>query len=94
MGILNALFEVSDERLRALYHRAELEANRGYVEARKYSYLDHALIIYAREHNCSYDDALIFAEDGTAGRLKKAEWRITKAGRSVWTRKTNRSWIL
>lgn len=70
MGILNALFEVSDERLRALYHRAELEANRGYVEARKYPYLDQALIIYAREHNCSYDDALIFAKTGKKmGRL-------------------------
>ena len=70
MGIIEALFEVSDERLRALYHRAELEANRGYVEARKYPYLDHALIIYAREHNCSYDDAYILAKTGKrTGRL-------------------------
>ncbi len=70
MGILDALFEVTDERLQALYHRAWLECNRGYVDARKYPYLDKAIFIYAREHNCSYDDALIFAKTGKKmGRL-------------------------
>ena len=58
------------ERLLALYHRAGLECNRGYMDARKYPYLDKAIFIYAREHNCSYDDALIFAKTGKKmGRL-------------------------
>lgn len=64
------IFDIDDNKLRALYHRAELEANRGFVETRKYPYLDKALYIYAREHNCSYDDALVFAKTGKKmGRL-------------------------
>ena len=46
------LFDIDDEKLKALYHRAELEANRGYVSTRDYPYLDKALFIYAKEHNC------------------------------------------
>ena len=66
------LFEIDDEKLKALYHRAELEANRGFVDTRKYPYLDKALLIYAKEHDCSYDDALIFAKTGKKmGRLAK-----------------------
>lgn len=65
------LFDVTDDKLRNFYHRAELEANRGYVDPRKYPYLDKAIYIYAREHDCSYDDALIFAKTGKKiGRLK------------------------
>ncbi len=64
MGIINMLFEVTDERLQALYHRAWLEENRGFVDTRKHPELDKAIFIYAREHNCSYDDALIFAKTG------------------------------
>jgi hypothetical protein len=64
MGIIDTLFEVTDARLQALYHRAWLEANRGFVDTRKYPYLDKAIYIYAREHNCSYDDALIIAKTG------------------------------
>lgn len=64
------LFDVTDDKLRNFYHRAELEANRGYVDPRKYTYLDKAIYIYAQEHNCSYDDALIFAKTGKkTGRL-------------------------
>ena len=64
------IFDIDDNKLRALYHRAELEANRGFVDTRKYPYLDKALYIYAREHNCSYDDALVFAKTGKKmGRL-------------------------
>ena len=64
------LFDIDDDKLRAFYHRAELEANRGFVDTRKYPYLDKALFIYAKEHNCSYDDALIFAKTGKKmGRL-------------------------
>ena len=64
------LFDVDDEKLKALYHRAELEANRGFVDTRKYPYLDEALFLYARQNNCSYDEALIFAKTGKKmGRL-------------------------
>ncbi len=70
MGIIQALFEITDERLQALYHRAWLDVNRGFVDPRKHPDLDRAIIIYAREHNCSYDDALIFAKTGKKmGRL-------------------------
>ena len=70
MGLIDALFGVDDTRLQALYHRAWLEVNRGYVDPRKFPDLDRAIIIYAREHNCSYDDALIFAKTGKKpGRL-------------------------
>ncbi len=70
MGIIQALFEVTDERLQALYHRAWLDENRGFVDTRKHPDLDRAITIYAREHDCSYDDALIFAKTGKKmGRL-------------------------
>lgn len=70
MGLIEALFEVTDERLQALYHRAWLETNRGFVDSRKFPDLDKALYIYAKEHNCSYDEALIFAKTGKKmGRL-------------------------
>ena len=56
MGIVDTLLEVTDERLKALYHRAWLEENRGFVDTRK--------------HNCSYDEAMIFAKTGKKmGRL-------------------------
>lgn len=53
------LFDVDEEKLQGFYHRAWLEANRGFVDPRKYPYLDKAIYMYAREHGCSYDDALI-----------------------------------
>ena len=53
MGIVDALFEVTDERLKALYHRAWLEENRGLVDTRKHPELDKAIYLYARKHNCS-----------------------------------------
>ena len=58
------MFDIDEAKLRALYHRAELEANRGYVETRKYPYLDKALMIFAQQNGCSYDDALVFAKTG------------------------------
>ncbi len=64
------LFEIDDEKLKIFYHKAWLEANRGYVDPKKYSYLDRALFIYAKEHGCSYNEALIFAKTGEkTGRL-------------------------
>lgn len=58
------LFDIDDEKLQTLYHRAWLEANRGFVDPRKYPYLDKAIIQYARENDCTYDDALILAKTG------------------------------
>ena len=66
------LFDIDDDKLKALYHRAELEANRGFINTRDYPYLDKALFVYSREHDCSYDEALIFAKTGKKmGRLAK-----------------------
>jgi len=58
------LFDINDEKLKAFYHRAWLEANRGFVDPRKYPYLDHAIIQYARTYGCTYDQALILAKTG------------------------------
>ena len=70
MEELMGLFDIDDEKLKAFYHRAELEANRGFFNTRDYPYLDKALYIYAKEHDCSYDEALIFAKTGKKmGRL-------------------------
>ncbi len=64
------LFDVTDEKLQAFYHRAWLECDRGFVDPRKYPYLDKALFVYAKEHNCTYDEALILAKTGKKmGRL-------------------------
>ncbi len=64
------LFDIDDDKLKAFYHRAWLEADRGFVDPRKFPYLDKALFIYAKEHDCSYDEALIFAKtDQKMGRL-------------------------
>ena len=65
------IFDIDDVKLRAFYHRAWLEANRGFVDPRKYPYLDTALLIYARQNKCSYDEALVFAKTGKKmGRLQ------------------------
>lgn len=58
------LFDVDEDKIKALYHRAWLECNRGFVDPRKYPYLDKALFMFARENNCSYDEALILAKTG------------------------------
>lgn len=64
------IFDVDDDKLKALYHRAWVESGRGFVYPRKYPYLDKALLLYAKEHHCSYDEALIFAKTGKkTGRL-------------------------
>ncbi len=70
MGLINAILSVDDTKLQTFYHRAWLEADRGFVDPRKYPYLDRAIFIYAREHECTYDEALIFAKTGKKlGRL-------------------------
>ena len=56
------LFEITDEKLQMFYHKAWLAANRGYVDPKKYSDLDGVLVIYAKEHRWSYDEALMFVK--------------------------------
>lgn len=58
------LFDVDDKKLQDYYHRAWLEANRGYVDVRKYPYLEKALYQYCREHGCTLDQAIIVAKTG------------------------------
>lgn len=66
------LFDVDEDKIKGFYHRAWLECNRGFVDPRKYPYLDRALIQFARENQCSYDEALILAKTGKRmGKLAK-----------------------
>ncbi len=58
------IFDVNEEKLQALYHRAWVESGMSHVNPRKYPYLDRALQIYARENECTYDQALILAKTG------------------------------
>lgn len=58
------LFDVDEEKLQVLYHRAWHESGMGFVDPRKYPYLNKALIQYAKENNCSYDQAWILAKTG------------------------------
>ena len=64
MRLFEYIISVNDNQLRDYFHRAWLEANRGYVDPRKYPYLDKAIYVYARDHDCSYDDAYLFAKTG------------------------------
>ena len=66
------MFDINEENIKAFYHRAWLECNRGFVDPRRFPYLDKALIRFARDNNCSYDEALILAKTGKRmGRLAK-----------------------
>ena len=58
------LFDIDEDKLKGYYHRAWLEANRGFVDPKKYPYLHKAIYMYAKEHGCSYDEALILAKTG------------------------------
>lgn len=54
------------------YKKAWYECNRGFVDARKYPNLDKALIIFATQNHCSYDEAYVLAKTGQRiGSLKK-----------------------
>lgn len=64
MGLFNVLFGTSDTRLIDAYQRAWREANKGYVDPYKYPYLDRELNVYAKENNCTYKEAYIFAKTG------------------------------
>ena len=64
------LFDMDENKLQGFYHRAWLEANRGFVDPHKYPYLEDAFVLYMKEHNCSIDEALILAKTGKkTGRL-------------------------
>lgn len=64
------IFDIDEGKLQGLYHRAWLECNRGFVDPRRFPYLDKAIIAFARENGCSYDDAFILAKTGKRmGRL-------------------------
>ena len=58
------LFDIDENKLQALYHRAWIEANRVFVDSRKYLYLDDAIQVYVTQHGCSYDEALFIAKRG------------------------------
>lgn len=58
------LFDVNEEKLQSLYHRALAEAHYGFVNPRKYPYLDRAIMQYARLNGCSYDQAFLVAKNG------------------------------
>ena len=47
------LFDIDDAKLQGFYHRAWLEANRGFVDPRRYPYLDKAIFVYAKERGCT-----------------------------------------
>ena len=67
--LIMELFDI-DEKKQVLYHRAIVELGYGFVDPRKYSYLDRALFVFAGNHHCSYDEALILAKIGKrTGRL-------------------------
>ncbi len=58
------LFDMDEQKIQALYHRAWVESGRGFVDPRKYPYLNKALIQYARENHCSFDEAWMLAKNG------------------------------
>ena len=64
MGLFDILIGSSDTRLVDAYERAYREANRGYVDPRRYPYLDRELATYAKENACTYEEAFIFAKTG------------------------------
>ena len=57
-------FDVDENRIKALYKRAWYDCDRGYVDPANYPELDHALVQFATENNCSYDQAYILAKTG------------------------------
>ncbi|MDO4978282.1 MAG: hypothetical protein Q4E53_13605 [Eubacteriales bacterium] len=56
------IFDVDEQKLRNMYKRGWVEANHGFVNPHKYPYLEKALIQYARENKCSFDQALRIAK--------------------------------
>ncbi len=51
------IFDPSLEKIKGMYHRAWIESGRGAVNPREYEYLNKELLRYAKENNCTYDEA-------------------------------------
>ena len=58
------LFDINEEKLKALYYRAWKESGMKHADPRKFPYLNSALIMYAKDNKCSYDKALVLAMSG------------------------------
>ena len=58
------IFDVNEDRIKALYKKAWYDCDRGFVEKGQNPELDHALTQFARENNCTYDEAYILAKTG------------------------------
>ncbi len=58
------LLDVDDKKLQALWHRAWVESGRGFVDPRKYPYLQMALQQYVFQNGCTMDQAIIMAKTG------------------------------
>ncbi len=52
------LFDVDENKIRAMYKRAHVESGGEFVNPRDYRYLDDALTLYAKNNDCSYDEAV------------------------------------
>lgn len=52
------LFDADENKIRAMYKRANAESDGGFVNPRDYRYLDDALTLYAKNNDCSYDEAV------------------------------------
>lgn len=66
------LFDMDDNKLMALYHRAWLESGRGWVDPAQYPYLEHAIFQYMQETGCTKDEATVLAKTGKrTGSLEK-----------------------
>lgn len=49
-------------KITSFLSKSMVEANRGFVDPRKYPYLNHAIIQYARTYNCTNNQTLILAK--------------------------------
>ena len=64
MGLFEALFEPSDEKLQGLYHRYSAENGYNAVKYHDNPDFDRELIAYAKKNNCSIDEAYTVAATG------------------------------
>ena len=58
------IFDIDEDRIKALYKKASYECDRGFVNSRDFPELDDALIQFATENDCTYDEAYILAKTG------------------------------
>lgn len=62
--LMNQIEETFSQRLLRMIDERGMSDSEVYNNPRKYPYLNRAIVQYARENNCSYDDALILAKTG------------------------------